>query len=126
MAMSNFIKIREIRQYLSPDACHTLILGLVISHLDYANGLLCNSPKSTIQTYQRIQNMCAKLILSRSKYDSSTEALKELHWLPIQARVDYKILSLMHQCTHGAAPEYLKVTRKAKNKETAMKHPKHS
>ena len=113
IAMANFVKIRKIHQYLSSKACHTLVLGLVMSHLDYANGLLCNSPKNTTQPYQRIQNMRAKLILSRSKYDSSSDALKELHWLPVQARVDYKIPSFMHQCTHGTAPTYLKETLKS-------------
>ena len=48
-----------------------------------ANWLLCYSPKNTIQPYQRIQNMCAKLILARSKYNSSPDAPKELHWLPV-------------------------------------------
>ena len=55
---ANFVKIREIHQYISSEASHTVVLGLVMSHLDYANGLLCNSPKNTIQPYQRNQNMC--------------------------------------------------------------------
>ena len=79
-----------------------------MSHLDYPNGLHCNAPKVTIQPFQRIQNMCSKLVLKRSKYESSQEALRDLHWLPIQARIEFKILSLMHQCTHGCGPEYLK------------------
>ena len=58
--------------------------------------------------YQRIQNMCAKLLLSRSIYGSSSDVLKELHFLPVQARVDHKILSFMHQSTYGTAPTYLK------------------
>ena len=109
--MANFVKLEKYVN-LSSEACHTLVLGLVMPHLDYANGLLCSSPKNTMQPYRRIQNMCAKLILSRSKYDSSSDALKELHWLPIQGRVDYKILFHMYQCTHGTAPTYLKETLK--------------
>ena len=39
---------------------------------------------------QRIQSMTpdllAKIIIGASKYDSSTEALKTLHWLPIHLR----------------------------------------
>jgi hypothetical protein len=108
-AMVNFIKIKQISPYLTKEACETLVLGLVMSHLDYGNSLLCNIPKYTIKSYQRIQNMCAKLILGRSKhYDSSTQALIDLHWLPIKARIDFKILCLMHNCRHGEAPKYLK------------------
>ena len=34
-AMWNLLKIAKIRKYLDKDACCTIILGLVISHLDY-------------------------------------------------------------------------------------------
>ena len=51
-AMINFIKIRKIRQFLSQEACATLVLGLIMSHLGYANALLCSAPKTTIQPFQ--------------------------------------------------------------------------
>ena len=40
-AMSNLRKIRTIRDYLTMDACKTMIQGLVISYLDYANAMHC-------------------------------------------------------------------------------------
>ena len=106
--MANFVKITKIRQFLSQEACATLILGLSMSHLDYANALLCNAPKVTIHPSQKIQNMWSKLMLKRYKYETSGGALRDLHWHPIQARIEFKILSLMHQCTHGCGPKYLK------------------
>ena len=51
--------------------------------------------------------MCAKLVLNRNKYDSSISALKDLHWLPVRARIHFKILSLMHQFTYEKSPSYL-------------------
>ena len=39
-AMLNFIKIKAIRPSLPAAACHTLVLMLCISHLDYVNTLL--------------------------------------------------------------------------------------
>ena len=38
-AIANFVRICNIWKYLPTDACSTLILGLCISHLDYANAL---------------------------------------------------------------------------------------
>ena len=108
VAMANFVRILNIRKYLSRQACETLIVSLVMSHLDYGNSILAGSPDVLIAKYQRIQNMCTKLILNRSKYDSSTEALKTLHWLPIRLRIMYKILCLTHKCLYGIAPVYLK------------------
>ena len=64
-------------------------------------------PKKTIKRYQVIQNMFAKLVLGRSKYSSSTEALRCLHWLPIQWRITYKIELLTFKCINKAAPKYL-------------------
>ena len=52
--------------------------------------------------------MCAKLVLQRKKYESATEALITLHWLPIRAKIDYKLLCITHNCKYGKAPQYLK------------------
>ena len=35
-------------------------------------------------------------------------ALNTLHLLPVKKRIDFKILSLVHKCLYGEAPEYLK------------------
>ena len=80
--MLNFIKIKAIRPSLTTSACHTLVLMLCISHLDYANALLYEMTKKLKSKYQRIQNMCAKLVLNKQKYDSATKCIRELHWLP--------------------------------------------
>ena len=53
------------------------------------------------------QNWAARVVLRRSKFDSSTDALKTLHWLPIRERIDFKVLCLMHKCLHNCAPKYL-------------------
>ena len=79
MAIVNLLKIRNIRKILTVDACKTLVQGLVISHLDYCKSILAELPESTIKKFQRIQNIASKIILGRSKYDSTTECMRELH-----------------------------------------------
>ena len=83
-AMLNFTKIKAVRPSLIAAACHTLVLMLCITLLDYSNALLYGITKKLLQKYQRIQNMCTKLVLNKCKYDSATECLKQLHWLPIK------------------------------------------
>ena len=107
-AMYNYFKIKSVRKYLSKEATEILVLSLVVSHLDYCNVVLYGISKTDLLKLQRIQNMCAKLVLNRSKYDSSKQALYDLHWLPIKARIDFKILTYMYNCTVGNAPLYLK------------------
>ena len=106
--MINFRKIRSIRKYLTQETSCTLVLTLVMSHLDYCNAILLGIPKCTLKKFERIQSMCAKLVLSKSKMDSTTECLKVLNWLPVKARIEYKILTIIHKCIYGDGPKYLK------------------
>ena len=93
VAMVNVLMIKNIRAFLTEDACKTLMSALVLSHLDYANVLLVGLPECDICKLQRIQNIAAKVTLKCSRLDSSTTCLKDLHWLPIRARIEYKIVS---------------------------------
>ena len=106
-ATYNLYNIRKIRNSLTIKACRTLVQGLVLSHLDYTNPIFVGIPKRNIQRLQQVQNMAAKLVLNRDKLLSSKESLKQLHWLRIQAWIDFKILVLTHKSLHGKAPEYV-------------------
>ena len=69
--LMNLQRIKTINHMLSQEACHQLILGLVMSHLDNINAILINLPQREIQKLQRIQNMAVKIITCKSKYESS-------------------------------------------------------
>ena len=127
-ACANLFRISNIRRFLMKDACNALMLGLVIVHLDYANGLYASLPKSCINKLQRIQNMAAKVVLCRKKQDSATECLKALHWLPICVRIKYKICVMVFKCLNGLAPSYLNtmlhkphVTRETRSSQDTTK-----
>ena len=106
-AMMNLQRIKIIHHMLSQEVCHQVILGLVMSHLDYVNAILINLPQREIHKLQRIQNMSAKIVLCKSKYESSWESLWELHWLPIHRWIQHKILTLVYKCMNGLAPDNL-------------------
>ena len=71
-AQWNLSKIRNLRPHLSVKKATQLILSLVISHIDFSNGLLTGLPYKILQ---HMQNMPAKVILNKSYRDSSTECL---------------------------------------------------
>ena len=56
---------------------------------------------------QRVQNICAKLILRKSWRDSATSCLKQLHWLPVRLRTIFNIACLVHKSLKGEALGYL-------------------
>ena len=107
-AMTNLQMIKFLHPSLTQETAHMLVRGLVTSHLDYCNAIFAGLPNVLLKTLQKVQNIAAKLVLGYSKYDSSKMALNTLHWLPVKKRIDFKILSLVHKCLYGKAPEYLK------------------
>ena len=52
--------------------------------------------------------MCRTWQLECSRrYEHVTPLLRQLHWLPVQYRVLYKIVLLTYKAVHGEAPGYL-------------------
>ena len=99
--------IRCIKKYLSRDSLLTLIHAFITSRLDYCNSFLYGLPKSQIAKLQRIQNAAARLAMNIGKYSHVTPALYDLHWLPVHARIHFKILVLTFKAIHRLAPPYI-------------------
>ena len=41
------------------------------------------------------------------RFDHMTPVLRQLHWLPVRQRVDFKVATLVHRSLSGDAPTYL-------------------
>ena len=100
--------IGKVRKFITVDACRSLVQSLVTSRLDYANILLHNLPKSLVNRLQLVQNTCACLITRTSRRNHITPILVDLHWLPVQYRIMYKVLLYTHKALHGHAPQYIR------------------
>jgi hypothetical protein len=107
MAFMHLYNLKKIRSILTRAATETLVHAFVSSQLDYANGLLYGLPQYQIAKFQRVLNCAARLIFQLPKYAHVTPLLKQLHWLPAQARVEYKILIITYKALHNMAPRYL-------------------
>ena len=105
--MVNFIRIRGIHHLLTEEAASSLVLSLCVSHLDYYNAALYGLPDITINRMQRVHNMCARLVLRWSKWDSAKACLAKLHWLPIRQCKTFKICVLTYKLLHRQGPQYL-------------------
>jgi len=80
---------------------------MVMTRLNYCNSLLAGLPYSTLEPLQRVQNCAARLILNLRQRDHVTPALQQLHWLPIRARVQFKLCTLMYDIHNSRCPAYL-------------------
>jgi hypothetical protein len=99
--------IRRIRNLLSRPIATTLANSLVSSKLDYCNSLYFGIPQSNIAKLQRIQNSLARAITSTSKRQHISPVLKELHWLPVKQRIEFKISLLTFKTLQNHQPTYL-------------------
>lgn len=100
-------RLKPIRRILGKQITISLVNAFVLSRLDYCNSVLAGLPKSTIAPLQRAQNAAARLICGLGPRDHVTPALYELHWLPVEQRVTFKLCVLMHLIHTGRSPSYL-------------------
>ena len=84
-----------------------MVHAFITSRLDYCNALYGGLPKCLIDKLGRVQRTAARLISNTRKYDHITPVMVSLHWLPIQERINFKILLLAYKALHGLAPDYL-------------------
>jgi len=103
-------RLRQIRRYLGPDTTARLVSAFILSRLDYCNAVLARLPSSTIQPFQRVQNAAARLIADVSSHEHVSPVLRQLHWLPVVYRIDYKLCLLMHYVHIRHCPDYLRET----------------
>ena len=101
-------RLAHLRPYLNMGAMKKLVSAFVISRLDYCNSLFAGLSNDKITKLQRIQNNAARLVLKQPKRHHISPLLKDLHWLPVKARIGYKVALLCFKCLNNNAPTYIK------------------
>lgn len=99
--------IGKIRKFLSPKDIEKLIHAFISSKLDYCNGLFYGLPSCELQKLQRLQNTAARLVTGVKKSEHITPILINLHWLPVEQRIIFKLLLVTYKALHGLAPDYI-------------------
>ena len=71
--------------------------------------LLISTASFQVQQLQLIQNAATRIVTQKRKFYNSTPILKDLHWLPVEARIKFKtdIVIQVFKCLNGTAPENL-------------------
>ncbi|KAF7251228.1 Klotho [Varanus komodoensis] len=62
------------------------------------------APESRAAT---MQNRAARLLTGTGRYAHMTPVLHQLHWLPIEARAQFKVLIMTYKALNGLGPGYL-------------------
>lgn len=99
--------LRHIRKCLTDDDAKTVASALVGARLDYCNSLFFGISKCNINKLQLIQNTLARVVTGVNRRHHITPILQQLHWLPIQSRIHYKIAIITFKTLKTSTPAYL-------------------
>ena len=95
--------ISKIRERLSIADTEKLVHAVITSKLDNANSLLYGMPKFLIEK-TKCPECCFPGFTRTKKYERIKPVLKQLHWPPVNRRINHRILLLTH---NDQAPRYI-------------------
>ena len=97
-----------IRNFINRDNLLSLVHSLIVSKIGYCNSLLVGLPKVTLKKVQSILNRAARLIYSLPPQVPTTPFMMKLHWLPVKARVEFKICLITFRALKFNQPLYIR------------------
>ena len=100
-------QIRSVRRSVNRQTLLSLVVSLVLVRLDYGNATLAGLPATQLDRLQSVLNASARLVFSARKYDHITPLLRELHWLRVPERVQFRLAVHVFRCLNNQAPQYL-------------------
>ena len=120
-------QLRCMHPCLDFKTANAIATSIVHSKLDYCNSLYFNLPKTQLNRLQNIQNSLARavantpIVLAKLQNISLNTIhsarilailthhpfLKSLHWLKIEQRIQYKLISLTYRILTTSQPTYL-------------------
>ena len=81
-----------------------LVQSFITCHLDYCNALFSGITDSLFRRLQSMQNAAARLVTGTRRRDHITPVLRQLHWLPVRQRVDFKLAVARCNCSISCRP----------------------
>jgi len=68
-----------------------------------------HSMRHSIQKLQCVQNSAAQIVLQAPRRSHTKPLLRQLHWLPVQHRITYKLAVLEYKVRTTSTPSYVTV-----------------
>ena len=100
-------QLKHVRHFTSNDNFKLLLQAFIMSQLDHCNSILFGQPSKLLDRLQSVLNAAARLYVDVSRRTSTSDVLRELHWLRVPDRIAYKLCMIVYRCLHGTAPDYL-------------------
>ena len=99
--------LRHIRRHLPSDVANIVACSLAGSRLDYCNALLYAISQCNMAKLLSIQNTVSRINMEAPRRTQAVDLLKDLHWLLVKYRVEFKIATFMYKSMNLKEPKYL-------------------
>jgi len=89
---------------LTLDTAKAMAVSIVGSRLDYCNSILYCMLQVNIDRLQCVQSVLAQVVAEAPCTISSTNIRRDLHWLPVNHRITYKLCIITRNTLHTTQP----------------------
>jgi hypothetical protein len=100
-------QIRSIRRSVTRPVLQSLVAALTLTRLDYGCSTIAGLPARQLNRLQSVLNAAARLVYSARRTEHVSPLLRELHWLRVPQRIEFRLAVLAYRCLNGTAPQYL-------------------
>jgi len=93
---------------LLTEAAKTVVHAFISSYLDYCNSLLFGISDNLLWRLRAVQNAAARLVTAGTRrHEHIKPVWRQLHWLPVGQRIEFKLAVLAYKAMNGLSPQYL-------------------
>ena len=105
---SNFhiCNLYMIKDFVNRKNLVTFVHSLIVSKVDYCNSLFIRLPNVILKRVQSVR--AARLIFNLPPRVPTTSSLIELQWLPLKARIEFKICLITFKALKFNQPSYIR------------------
>ena len=99
--------LRHIWSALSDDTAIIIGRAIVLSRIDYCNALLSGTSEAKLERLQRLQKRLIRVVKRFKFRASTTSARSQLHWLPVQEHITFKLDTLTYNALNIQQTAYI-------------------
>ena len=121
-AIYNLMNISRISKFINESSRMKLVHGLVFSVIDFCNSLYYGLSNADLHGLQMIINSAARIVTGMPRFsrDRITPVCIKLHFLPLKARIMYKLCLITYKAVNFGQPKYISELIKEYTPETNM------
>ena len=98
----------RVKDFVDRKNVVTSVHSLIVSKVDYCNSLFIGLPNVILKKVQSVLNTAARLIFNLLPRVPTTSSLIERHWLPLKARIEFKIGFITFKALKFNQPSYIR------------------